>query len=66
LWFKSYINLVGKSPIVRMISNESSDLTSEVNVPGEYISRIIDLVIGKLSVRKQTIEDTTNDGIDTK
>ena len=66
LWFKSYINLVGKAPIVRMISNESSDLTSEINVPGEYISRIIDMVMSKLSIRKQMPEDTTNDGLDTK
>ena len=64
LWFKSWTNLVGKLAIVRMVSTETSDLDAELNVPQEYISDIIDLVINKLKIRKGTPEDTVNDGVD--
>jgi hypothetical protein len=65
LWFKSpYYNLNGKFPIVRMVSAENSDITSEVNVPGEYISDIINWILNQLKVRKGMPEDTTNDGLD--
>jgi hypothetical protein len=66
LWFRSYVNLVGKFAIVRMITAENSDQTAELNVPAEYISDIINWVMKQLSVRKQMPEDTTNDGLDTK
>ena len=66
LWFKSYTNLVGRLAIVRMISAENSDLTSELNVPAEYISDMINWIMDQLKFRKQMAEDTTNDGIDTK
>jgi hypothetical protein len=64
LWFKSYTNLVGKFAIVRMVSSENSDMDSEVNVPQEYISDIIDLILNKLKIRKGTPEDSVNDGVD--
>lgn len=64
LWFKSYTNLVGKLAIVRMVSSENSDMDSEVNVPQEYISDIIDLILNKLKIRKGTPEDSVNDGVD--
>lgn len=64
LWFKSYTNLIGKFAIVRMISTENSDLTSELNVPQEYITDIIASVINQLKTRKGTPEDTVNDGVD--
>jgi len=64
LWFKSYVNLVTKTPIVRMISTENSDLTAELNVPGEYISDIINWIMQQLRMRKGIPEDTTNDGLD--
>jgi len=64
LWFKSYIDLVGKFAIVRMISAESTNLDSELNVPEEYISDIINYVINQLKFRKSIPEDITNDGID--
>ena len=66
LWFKSYINLVGKFAIVRMVSAENSDISSELNIPGEYISDMINWIMNQLSMRKQMPEDTTNDGVDTK
>jgi hypothetical protein len=66
LWMKSYTNLVGKFAIVRMISAENSDMTAELNVPGEYISDMINWIMEQLKVRKQMPEDTTNDGIDNK
>lgn len=66
LWMKSYTNLVGKFAIVRMISAENSDMTSELNVPAEYISDMINWVMNQLKIRKQMPEDTTNDGIDNK
>ena len=66
LWMKSYTNLVGKLAIVRMISSENSDMTSELNVPAEYISDMINWIMNQLQVRKQMPEDTTNDGIDNK
>jgi len=64
LWFKSYTNLVGKFAIVRMVSTETTDMDAELNVPQEYISDIIDLVINKLKIRKGTPEDNVNDGVD--
>jgi hypothetical protein len=64
LWFKSYTNLVGKFAIVRMVSSENSDMDSELNVPQEYISDIIDLILNKLKIRKGTPEDLVNDGVD--
>jgi len=64
LWFKSYTNLVGKFAIVRMVSTETSDLDAEINLPQEYVSDIIDLVLNKLKIRKGTPEDNVNDGVD--
>ena len=64
LWFKSYTNLVGKFAIIRMVSTENSDLDAELNVPQEYITDIINLVLNQLKIRKSTPEDTTNDGAD--
>lgn len=64
LYFKSYVNLVGKFAIIRMISAENSDLNSELNVPEEYIADIINYVINQLKFRKSIPEDITNDGID--
>jgi hypothetical protein len=64
LWFKSYTNLVGKFAIVRMVSTETTDMDAEINVPQEYISDIIDLVINKLKIRKSIPEDNVNDGVD--
>ena len=64
LYFKSYINLVGKSPIVRMISNENSDLTAELNVPAEYIPSMINWIMTQLNVRKQMSGDLIREGVD--
>ena len=64
LWFKSYTNLVGKFAIVRMVSTETSDLDAEINVPQEYITDIINMVINQLKIRKGTPEDSVNDGVD--
>ena len=64
LWFKSYINLVGKNAIVRMVSTETTNLDDELNVPQEYITDIINLVMGQLRPRKATPQDSTNDGLD--
>lgn len=66
LWFRSYINLVGKLAIVRMVSTENTDLSAELNLPQEYISDMIKWIMGQLSTRKQMPEDTTSDGLDTK
>jgi hypothetical protein len=64
LWFKSYTNLVGKLAIVRMVSTETADLDAEINVPQEYITDIINLVMNQLRTRKATPQDSTNDGLD--
>ena len=64
LWFKSYTNLVGKLAIVRMVSTEGSDLDAEMNVPQEYITDMINLVLNQLKIRKATPEDIVNDGVD--
>jgi hypothetical protein len=47
-----------------MVSAESTDLTAEVNVPGEHISEMINWILTQLRVRKGMPEDTTNDGLD--
>jgi hypothetical protein len=49
-----------------MVSHENSDLSSELNVPGEYIADILAWIMTQLNIRKQMPEDTTNDGLDTK
>lgn len=64
LWFKSFTNLVGRAPIVRMVSTENDDLNAEVNVPQEYISDMINLVLTQLKIRKGTPEEVVNDGAD--
>ena len=64
LWFKSYTNLVGKYAIVRMVSTENADMDTEVNVPQEYITDIINMVVNQLKIRKGTPEDSVNDGVD--
>jgi hypothetical protein len=64
LWFKSYANLTGKNAIVRMVSTESAALDDELNVPQEYITDIITLVLNQLKIRKATPEDRANDGVD--
>lgn len=64
LWFKSYTNLVGRLAIVRMVSTETTDLDAEINVPQEYITDIINLVMNQLRTRKGSPQDSTNDGLD--
>jgi hypothetical protein len=64
LWFKSYANLTGKNAIVRMVSTESANLDDELNVPQEYITDIINLVMNQLRPRKGAPQDSTNDGLD--
>jgi hypothetical protein len=64
LWFKSYTNLIGKNAIVRMVSTESSTLDDELNLPQEYITDIINLVLNQLKIRKGSPEDIVNDGVD--
>lgn len=64
LWFKSYTNLIGKLAIVRMVSTESANLDDELNVPQEYITDIINLVMNQLRPRKGAPQDSTNDGLD--
>ena len=64
LWFKSYTNLVGRLAIVRMVSTETADLDAEINVPQEYITDIINLVMNQLRTRKGSPQDSTNDGLD--
>ena len=47
-----------------MGSTETSDLDAEINVPQEYITDIINMVINQLKIRKGTPEDSVNDGVD--
>jgi hypothetical protein len=47
-----------------MVSTETSDMDAELNVPQEYITDIINLVMGQLRPRKATPQDSTNDGLD--
>lgn len=66
LWFKSYVNLVGKLAIVRMISQENTDLDSELNVPGEYIPDMINWIVSQLNIRRQMSEDSIKSGTESK
>jgi hypothetical protein len=47
-----------------MVSTETSDLDAEINVPQEYITDIINLVMNQLRPRKATPQDSTNDALD--
>jgi hypothetical protein len=47
-----------------MVSTENDDLNAEVNVPQEYISDMINLVLTQLKIRKGTPEEVVNDGAD--
>jgi hypothetical protein len=58
LYMKSYINLVGKSPIVRMVSPKIDD------IPEDYIPAAMDWIMSQLRVKKQTPQDFSNDNID--
>lgn len=65
LYFKSpYYNLDNKSPIVRMITAEVSNLDSDLTVPVEYVSEMVSWIMNQLTMRKGMQEDTTNDGLD--
>jgi len=64
LYFKSYVDLTTKNPIVRMVSYENSNLDAELNVPGEYIADILTWVMGQLDMRRKMMGDAIKDGLD--
>ena len=53
--------------LVRMISGgDSTDLTSQLNVPDDYMPVIIDYVSRQLQIQRGQVQDTSNDGSDNK
>jgi hypothetical protein len=55
---KSYINLIGRTPIVRMVSPKIDE------IPEDYIASSMDWIMGQLRIKKQTPQDLSNDGVD--
>lgn len=58
IYMKSYINLIGRAPIVRMISSKIQD------IPEDYVAAAMDYIMGQLRIKKQTPQDFSNDGLD--
>jgi hypothetical protein len=58
LYMKSYINLIGRTPIVRMVSPKIDE------IPEDYIASSMDWIMGQLRIKKQTPQDLSNDGVD--
>ena len=58
LYMKSYINLIGRTPIVRMVSPKIDE------IPEDYIASAMDWIMGQLRIKKQTPQDLANDGVD--
>ena len=58
LYMKSYINLIGKAPIVRMVSPKIDE------IPEYYIASAMDRIMGQLRIKKQTPQDLANGGVD--
>lgn len=60
-------NLSQTTATVRMISGgDSTDLTSQINVPADYFPLMDDYIIKKLAVHQAQPQDSQNDGVDNK
>lgn len=60
-------NLTNTTAVVRMISGgDSTDLTSQINVPPDYFPIMDDYIIKKLAIHQAQPQDTQNDGVDNK
>lgn len=52
---------------VRMISGgDSTDLTSEINVPSDYYPMMVEYILKQLAIHQQQPQDTSNDGADNR
>lgn len=60
-------NLTNTTAVVRMISGgDSTDLTSQINVPPDYFPIMDDYIIKKLAIHQAQPQDSQNDGVDNK
>jgi hypothetical protein len=65
IYIKSAIPLTQYKATLRLISGgDSSDLTSTLVVPDDYIPHIIEYIKGQLAFEKSRPIDTSNDGVD--
>ena len=61
----SPLKLSDYTATVALISGgDSTDLSSNLNVPGDYIPAIVQYIQQQLAFMKQTPKDTANDGQD--
>lgn len=59
------LNLSGHTANATIVSGgDSTDLTSTLNVPADYIPIITEYVVKQLSIARGQIQDTANDGSD--
>jgi len=65
IYVKSAIPLTSYKATLRLISGgDSTDLTSTLVVPDDYIPHIIEYIKGQLAFEKSRPIDTSNDGVD--
>jgi hypothetical protein len=65
IYVKSAIPLTNYKATLRLISGgDSTDLTSTLVVPDDYIPHIIEYIKGQLAFEKSRPIDTSNDGVD--
>jgi hypothetical protein len=65
IYIKSSIPLTSYRATVRMISGgDSTDLTSTLIVPDDYVPFIVEYIRGQLAFERSRPIDTSNDGVD--
>ena len=65
IYVKSSIPLTSYKATLRLISGgDSSDLTSTLNVPDDYIPHIVEYIKGQLAFERSRPIDQSNDGVD--
>jgi len=65
IYAKSSIPLTSYKATLRMISGgDSSDLTSTLIIPDDYMPLIVEYIKGQLAFEKSRPIDTANDGVD--
>lgn len=67
IYVQSTLPIFEYTALVRMISGgDSTDLTSQLNIPDDYMPVIIDYVSRQLQIQRGQVQDTSNDGSDNK
>lgn len=65
IYVKSTIPLSNYKATLRLISGgDSTDLTSKLIVPDDYVPMIVEYIKGQLAFERSRVIDQSNDGVD--